>query len=118
MAKFARKLSQPQPQRRALGIRRHQDCYPAPSQPIFWRLLVQIDGTQLEQVLRQVQAQLRGPAPQNELIALDGKEPKHGGAQSVAGLATLTPCSWRVCSGASATASSWSGALINPIRNF
>ena len=24
-----------------------------------------------------------GPAPQNELIALEGKEPKHGGAQSV-----------------------------------
>ena len=72
-----------QPQRRALGIRRRQNCYPAPSQPTFWRLLEQIDGAQLQQVLRQVQAQLRGPAPQNELIALDGKEPKHGGGQSV-----------------------------------
>ena len=30
-----------------------------------------------------VQAQLRGPAPKEELIALDGKEPKHGGGQSV-----------------------------------
>lgn len=81
LAKFARKLSQPQ--RRALGIRRRQDCYPAPSQPTFWRLLEQIDGAQLQQVLRQVQAQLRGPAPKNDLIALDGKEPKHGGGQSV-----------------------------------
>jgi hypothetical protein len=81
LAKFARKLSQPQ--RRALGIRRRQGRYPAPSQPTFWRLLEQIDGTQLEQVLLQVQAQLRGPAPKNELIALDGKAPKHGGGQSV-----------------------------------
>jgi hypothetical protein len=30
-----------------------------------------------------VQEQLRGPAPKNELVALDGKEPKHGGGQSV-----------------------------------
>jgi len=81
LAKFARKLSQPQ--RRALGIRRRQGRYPAPSQPTFWRLLEQIDGAQLEQVLLQVQEQLRGPAPNNELIALDGKEPKHGGGQSV-----------------------------------
>jgi hypothetical protein len=81
LAKFARKLSQPQ--RRALGIRRRQGRYPAPSQPTFWRLLEQIDGAHLQQVLLQVQAQLRGPAPKHELIALDGKEPKHGGGQSV-----------------------------------
>ena len=81
LAKFARKLSQPQ--RRALGIRRRQGRYPAPSQPTFWRLLEEIDGAQLQQVLLQVQEQLRGPAPKNELIALDGKEPKQGGGQSV-----------------------------------
>ncbi len=81
LATFARKLSQPQ--RRALGIRRRQGRYPAPSQPTFWRLLEEIDGAQLQQVLLQVQAQLRGPAPKNELIALDGKAPKHGGGQSV-----------------------------------
>lgn len=81
LAKFARKLSQAQ--RRALGTRLHQGRYPAPSQPTFWRLLEQIQGAQLQEVLRQVQAQLRGPTPQNELIALDGKEPKHGGGQSV-----------------------------------
>jgi len=81
LAKFARKLSQPQ--RRALGIRQRQGRYPAPSQPTFWRLLEEIDGAQLQQVMLQVQEQLRGPAPKNELIALDGKEPKHGGGQSV-----------------------------------
>jgi predicted transposase YbfD/YdcC len=81
LAKFARKLSQGQ--RRALGVRKRRGRYPAPSQPTFWRMLEEINGTQLEEVLLQVQEQLRGPAPQNELIAMDGKEPKHGGGQSV-----------------------------------
>ena len=81
LAKFARKLSQAQ--RRALGIRVRHGRYPAPSQPTFWRLLEEIDGTQLQEILLQIQERLRGPAPPNELIALDGKEPKHGGGQSV-----------------------------------
>jgi len=81
LAKFARKLSQGQ--RRALGVRKRHGRYPAPSQPTFWRMLEEVNGTQLEEVLLQVQEQLRGLAPQNELIAMDGKEPKHGGGQSV-----------------------------------
>jgi len=81
LAKFARKFSQAQ--RRALGIRPRHGRYPAPSQPTFWRLLEEIDGAQLEQLLLSVQEQLRGPAPKDELVALDGKEPKHGGGQSV-----------------------------------
>jgi hypothetical protein len=81
LAKFARKLSQAQ--RRALGIRDRHGRYPAPSQPTLWRLFEEIDGTQLEQALRAVQEQLRGPPPKDELIALDGKEPKHGGGQDV-----------------------------------
>jgi predicted transposase YbfD/YdcC len=81
LAKFARKLSQPQ--RRALGIRPRHGRYPAPSQPTFWRLLQEVSGAELQQILLAVQEQLRGPAPKDELIALDGKEPKHGGGQSV-----------------------------------
>jgi hypothetical protein len=81
LAKFARKFSQAQ--RRALGIRLRHGRYPAPSQPTFWRLLQEISGAQLEQILLSVQEQLRGPAPKDELVALDGKEPKHGGGQSV-----------------------------------
>jgi predicted transposase YbfD/YdcC len=81
LAKFARKLSQAQ--RRALGIRKHRGRYPAPSQPTFWRLLQEISGAQLQEILLAVQEQLRGPVPKDELIALDGKEPKHGGGQSV-----------------------------------
>src|SRR5664279_3821455 len=81
LAKFARKLSQGQ--RRALGIRQRQGRYPAPSQPTCWRLLEEISGAQLEQTLLKVQERLHGPAPKEELIALDGKEPNHGGGQSV-----------------------------------
>ena len=81
LAKFARKLSQDQ--RRALGIRQRRGRYPTPSQPTCWRLLEEISGPHLEQALLQVQTQLRGPAPKKELIALDGKQPKHGGGQSV-----------------------------------
>jgi len=81
LAKFARKLSQAQ--RRALGIRPRHGRYPTPSQPTLWRLLEEVSGAQLQQILLQVQERLRGPAPQNELIALDGKEPKHGSGQSV-----------------------------------
>jgi hypothetical protein len=81
LAKFARKLSQAQ--RRALGIRPRHGRYPAPSQPTFWRLLQEISGAELERILLAVQERLRGPAPKNELIAMDGKEPKHGGGQSV-----------------------------------
>src|SRR5258708_14167012 len=81
LAKFARKLSQPQ--RRSLGIRQRHGRYPAPSQPTFWRLLQEVSGAELQQVLLAVQEQLRGPVPKDELIALDGKEPKHAGGPSV-----------------------------------
>ncbi len=82
LVKFARRLSQTQ--RRALGIRRNrQGHYPAPSQSTFCRLQQEVNGTQVEKILLRVQEQLRGPAPKEELIAIDGKEPKHGGGQDV-----------------------------------
>ena len=82
LAKFARRFSQPQ--RRALGIRRDpHGYYPAPSQSTWCRLLQEMDSVSLEQIVLEVQERLRGPAPKDELIALDGKEPKHGGGQSI-----------------------------------
>jgi hypothetical protein len=82
LAKFARSFSQAQ--RRALGIRRNlQGQYPAPSQSTFCRLLQKVDGKKVEQVLLAIQEQLRGKPPKADLIALDGKEPKHGGGQGV-----------------------------------
>jgi hypothetical protein len=78
---FAKGLSQVQ--RRALGVRPQAAGYPAPGPSTFWRLLACIDGDALEKIFLQVQAQLRGPAPPDELIVLDGKEPRHGGGHAV-----------------------------------
>ena len=82
LAKFARGLSRAQ--RRAVGIRRNpQGKYPAPTQPTLCRLLQQVAVGKLEAVLLAVQNQVRGPAPKEELIVLDGKEPKHGSGASI-----------------------------------
>lgn len=82
LAKFAKGLSQAQ--RRALGIRQQAGrIYPAPSQPTFCRLMEHIDDDALEKVFLQVQQQIRGPAPPDQLIVLDGKQPRHGGGHSV-----------------------------------
>lgn len=88
LAKFAQGLSQAQ--RRALGIRQQADrSYPAPSQPTFCRLMEHIDDDALEKIFLQVQAQIRGPAPPDELIVLDGKQPRHGGGHSVLSAVTV-----------------------------
>ena len=82
LAKFARRLTQPQ--RRALGIRRNpKGDYPAPCQSTFCRLLQRVDGAKVNQVLQAIQEQIRGKPPTRELIVLDGKEPNHGGGESV-----------------------------------
>lgn len=87
LAKFAKGLSQGQ--RHALGVRRQGKDYPAPSQPTFCRMMRHIDADQLEAVLLQVQTQLRGPAPKEELIVLDGKQPRQGGGQAVLSAVTV-----------------------------
>lgn len=82
LALFAKGLSRAQ--RRALGIRQQDDrSYPTPSQPTFCRMMEHIDDEALEKILLQVQEQIRGPAPPDELIVLDGKQPRHGGGHSV-----------------------------------
>jgi hypothetical protein len=81
LAKFAKGLSQAQ--RRALGVRLQPDGYPAPSQPTFCRLMKHIDEQALEKIFLQAQEQIRGPVPKDEMIVLDGKEPRHGGGHSV-----------------------------------
>lgn len=82
LAKFAKGLSQGQ--RRALGIRQqHDGIYPAPSQPTFCRLMARLKGQDLEKVLLAVQHQIRGAPPRDELVVLDGKQPRAGGGHSV-----------------------------------
>ena len=82
LAAFAKKLSQAQ--RRALGIRPWANgWYPAPSQPTFSRALRAVDPGAVDQAVLDFQAQVRGQPPKDELVALDGKEPKHGGGHSI-----------------------------------
>jgi hypothetical protein len=82
LAKLARRLTQHQ--RRALGIRPNpQGFFPAPSQSTFSRLLSGLDAQRLNQVLLGIQAQVRGQPPPDELIAVDGKEPRHGPGDAI-----------------------------------
>lgn len=82
LAKLARRLTQRQ--RSALGIRPRPDGrFPAPSQSTFSRLLSGLDAGRLNDVLLEVQAQVRGQPPSDELIVVDGKEPRHGPGHSI-----------------------------------
>jgi len=82
LAKFAAGMSGAQ--RHALGVRRQKDGgYPAPSQPTFCRMMKHLNDEQLEQLFLRMQEQIRGLAPADELIVLDGKQPKAGGGHSV-----------------------------------
>lgn len=82
LAKLARRLTQHQ--RRALGIRPDaQGRFPAPSQSTFSRLLSGLDARRLNQVLLDIQTQVRGAPPPDELIAVDGKEPRPGPGESL-----------------------------------
>ncbi len=88
LAKLARRLTQHQ--RRALGIRPRPDGYfPAPSQSTFSRLLQKLDARRLNQVLLDIQAQVRGQPPPEELIAVDGKEPRHGPGDAILSAVTV-----------------------------
>ena len=88
LAKLARRLTQHQ--RRALGIRpTPQSFFPAPSQSTFSRLLARLDAPRLNQTLLEVQAQVRGQAPPNELIVVDGKEPNHGPGDAILSAVTV-----------------------------
>ena len=88
LAKLARRLTQHQ--RRALGIRPHPHGYfPAPSQSTFSRLLAKLDAPQLNHVLLEIQAQVRGQPPPHELIAVDGKEPRHGPGHAILSAVTV-----------------------------
>jgi hypothetical protein len=88
LAKFARRLTQVQ--RRALGIRPNaQGYFPAPSQSTFSRLLQQLDGRQVNATLLEIQAKVRGMPPPQDLIVVDGKEPKHGPGDAVLSAVTV-----------------------------
>jgi hypothetical protein len=80
---FAKSLSQHQ--LKALGVRR--ECkthrYPSPDQTTFSRLMSNVDADIVEQVLLRWQRDIRGPAPDEDTVVIDGKQPKHGGGHNV-----------------------------------
>jgi hypothetical protein len=83
LAAFAGRLSQCQ--RRALGIRKDPKSgrCPTPSQPTFCRLYAKVDALFIERAVLDFQTQVRGAPPPQELIVLDGKEPRHTGGHHV-----------------------------------
>lgn len=88
LQKFAAGLNRGQ--RRALGIRKNPDgSYPRPDQSTFCRLFQNIDAEELEKAILAIQEQIRGKPPKEDLVVLDGKEPKHGGGQAVLGATTV-----------------------------
>ena len=88
LAKFAKRLTQVQ--RRGLGFRRNpQGRYPAPSQSTFSRLLQKLDGRKVNSVLLEIQQKVRGRPPREDLIVMDGKEPRHGPGDAVLSAVTV-----------------------------
>jgi hypothetical protein len=88
LEKFAKGMSSAQ--RRALGIRRNRrGDYPAPSQSTFSRFFCGIGAEQLDQAVLAIQKRLRGPAPKEDLVVMDGKEPRHGSGASILSAVTV-----------------------------
>lgn len=88
LAKFARRLTQVQ--RRALGIRPGPEGrFPAPCQSTFSRMFQGLDARRVNAVLLEIQEKIRGRPPQEDLIVMDGKEPKHGPGEAVLSAVTV-----------------------------
>jgi hypothetical protein len=89
LAAFALTLSQGQ--LRALNFRPHRQMrrFTAPSETVFTRVLAAVDNDQLQAALLAWQEQLLGPpAPEDNVIAVDGKELRH--AQGVQLVSAVT----------------------------
>ncbi len=81
IARFARRLTQPQ--RRQLGCWRNPETgrYEAPSQSTIFRALTKVDYLSFEQTVLGWQDDWLGPADPKELVVLDGKTLINGGHQ-------------------------------------
>ncbi len=95
LAAFARTLSQGQ--LRALRFRpdRHTRRFTAPSETVFTRVLAAVDHEQLQAALLAWQEQLLGPvAPQDRVIAVDGKELRHARGVQLVSAVTARDQRW------------------------
>jgi predicted transposase YbfD/YdcC len=80
---FAGSLSQAQ--LKALGVRGDPATgrYSSPDQTTFSRLMSNVNAALVEEVLLEWQRRLRGPVPPDEIVAIDGKQPKHAGGHNI-----------------------------------
>ena len=80
---FAKSLSQAQ--LKALGVRRAPKTgrCTSPDQTTFSRMMSNVNADMVEEVLLEWQRRIRGPVPSNEIVAIDGKQPKHAGGHNV-----------------------------------
>ena len=73
-----------------MGIRPSPDgIFPAPSQSTFSRFLASFDAAALQARLLQIHAQVLGGKPPDELVVIDGKEPRLGGGETTLGEVSL-----------------------------
>ena len=68
-----------------LGVRGNPTTgrYASPDQTTFSRLMSNVNADLVEKVLLEWQRRLRGPVPPDEIVAIDGKQPKHAGGHNV-----------------------------------
>jgi hypothetical protein len=94
---FARRFTQAQ--LCALGVRRNPQTgrYPSPSKATFGRVLRGVDPLRIEAALLAWQTQVRGPAPQADLVAADGKALRHAQGAQVVTLMHPTSQYYRGC---------------------
>ena len=95
LAAFANKLSKAQ--RRALRFRRDMRTgdIPAPSETTFFRLLKVVAPLELERALLGAQDWLLGPPPaDDDLVALDGKQPLSGRGTQVVSAFSVKGSRW------------------------
>jgi hypothetical protein len=52
-------------------------------------MLQRVDARKVEQAILAFQEQVRGPAPKDQLVVMDGKEPKHGSGASILSAVTM-----------------------------
>ncbi len=88
LASFARRFTQAQ--RRVLRIRRDKTGrYPSPSQPTFSRMLFEVNAQKVEEAILAFQTQVRGKVPDHEMVAIDGKQPRHSQGQQILNAVSL-----------------------------
>jgi hypothetical protein len=79
----------PTPESVQAGIIKNPVSSAAPSHTTFCRMLQRVDARKVEQAILAFQEQVRGPAPKDQLVVMDGKEPKHGSGASILSAVTV-----------------------------